>query len=179
MVGIIPKPIKKTSKLYEFAPHISFGLVIVVVLGYAFLWYLENKATNTLQILHDKIIQVDTQEEKNIETQVLFDKKRIDDFSKLLESHKISSGFFKFLEENCHPKIWFTKLELNPQASQASLSGTTSNFQTLGQQVIIFKNQELVKNVELSNLSIGKSGEVEFSLSLDLDPKVFDFNSHE
>lgn len=179
MVGIIPKPIKKTSRWHDLAFPISLGLLIAVVLGYFLLWYLESKTKNNLQVLQEQITKIGTQEEKDTERQVLLDKKTIDDFSKLLANHKTASDFFKFLEENCHPKIWVTKLELNPQTAQASLSGTTLNFQTLEQQMTIFENHDLVKKIDLSSLAIGKKGEVEFSFSLDLDPKVFDFDSHE
>ncbi|MFH1423405.1 MAG: hypothetical protein ABIG29_00405 [Candidatus Nealsonbacteria bacterium] len=176
MIGIIPKPIKKTSKLYGFSPYIVFGLVLAVVLAYVVLFYLGNKASETSSDLEEKIAQVGTKEEKVLETQVLIDKQRIDDFSKIFSDHQRFSNFFKFLEENCHPKIWFNKLELNSQDSQAVLTGETSNFETLGQQMVIFQNQTLVKTVEITNIAIGNTGRVDFTLSLLLDPEIFKTN---
>lgn len=176
MVGIIPKPIKKTSKLYELAPYISFGLVVVVVLAYAALFFIEKRTSKTLWNLEDKIAQVGTKDEKSLEAQLLLHKQKIDDFSKLFTDHKKTSSFFDFLEENCHPKIWFNKLELSSQDSQATLAGETSSFETLGQQIAIFQGQELVKNIEISDLSVAKTGRANFTISLFLDPKIFKYN---
>ena len=166
MPGIIPKPIKKTSKLYELAPYLVFGLVLAVVLAYVVLFYLANKTSKTLLDLEDQIAQVGTRGEKVIETQVLSDKQKIDDFSKLFSDHQRASNFFKFLEKNSHPKIWFNKLELSSSDSQAVLSGETANFETLGQQIVIFQNQPLVKKIEISDLAIGKNGRANFTFSL-------------
>ncbi len=176
MSGIIPKPIKKTPKLYEFAPYIVFGLVAAVVLVYVTLLYLENKTSKVSRDLEEKIIQVGTKDEKALETQVLVNKQKIEDFSKLFADHKKTSNFFKFLEDNSHPKIWFNKLELNSQDSEVVLSGETSSFETLGQQMVIFQNQALVKAVEISDLSLGKNGRASFTFSLSLDPKIFQHN---
>jgi len=95
MVGIIPKPIKKTSKLYELAPYIVFGLVLAVVLAYVALLYIGNKTSKTLWRIQEQIAQVGTQDERAQETQVLLDKQKIDDFSKLFADHKKTSNFFK------------------------------------------------------------------------------------
>jgi len=176
MVGIIPKPIKKTSRLYEFAPYIVLGLVLVVVSAYVVLVYVGNRTSKTLWDLQDKIAQVGTKDERALETQVLLDKQRIDDFSKIFADHQRASNFFKLLEENCHPKVWFNKLELSSQDSEVVLSGETSNFETLGQQIAILQNQELVKNIEISDLAIGKTGRANFTFSISLDPEIFKNN---
>ncbi|MEK7503609.1 MAG: hypothetical protein AAB577_01360 [Patescibacteria group bacterium] len=176
MIGIIPKPIKKTSKLYEFSPYIVFGLVAAVVLAYVVLLYLGNKTSRISWDLAEKISQVGTKDERVLEARVLLEKQRIDDFSKLFANHRESSSFFKFLEENSHPKIWFNKLELNLKDSQVILTGETANFETLGQQIAIFQKQQFVKTIEMSELSIGKSGRANFVFSLSLDPQIFKNN---
>lgn len=176
MAGIIPKPIKKTSKLYELAPYFALGLVVAVILAYAALLYFEDKASKTIGSLQEKIAQVGTADEKKIEAQVLLDKQRIDDFSKLFAKHKKNSNFFKFLEENSHPKIWFNKLELDSQDSKAMLVGETSNFETLGQQMALFQKQPFVKSIEISDLGIAKTGQASFIFTLFLDPKIFKNN---
>ena len=176
MVGIIPKPIKKPSRVYEFATYIVFGLVVAVVLVYIVLLSLGNKASKTMEDLQERIAQVGTKDEKAVEAQVLLDKQKIDDFSGLFANHQKVSNFFKFLEENSHPKIWFNKLILNSEGSQVVLGGETANFETLGQQIVIFQNQELVKNVEITDLAIGKNGRATFSFSLSLDPEIFKNN---
>ncbi|MFH1780692.1 MAG: hypothetical protein ABH841_01690 [Candidatus Nealsonbacteria bacterium] len=176
MTGIIPKPIKKASRLFEFSTYIVFGLVLAAVVAYVALFYIGNKTSAALQDLQEKVAQVGTSGEKNLETQVLFSKKKIDDFAKIFADHQRASFVFKFLEENCHPKIWFDKVELNIHDYQAVMSGETSSFETLGQQIIIFKNHKMVESVELSDFAIGKNGRVNFTFSISLKPEIFQNN---
>lgn len=173
MVEIIPKKTKKASEWYNFGFYIVGVLLIVVVLVYAVLFYFEGKTWDVLQDLEDKINQVGVKEEKVAEAKALIAQKRINDFSKLLKSHKKSSNFFILLEENCHPQVWLTGLELNPERAEALVSGRTSDFQALGQQLFIFRQQDSIERVELTNLLINEEGETEFSLYLYLDPQIF------
>jgi len=173
MVEIIPKKIKKAPEWYNLGFYIAAALLIVVVLGYAILFYFENRALNNLQDLEERISQVGTQEEKNMEVEVLLAKKRISDFAELLQSHKKSSNFFTLLEETSHPKVWLTEVDLYPEKAEVLVSGKTLNFQTLGQQLFIFQDQESINQVELANLLIGEGGETEFSFYFYLDPQVF------
>ena len=173
MIGIIPKTLKKTPQWQNFAFYISCALLAVVILGYAALFYFEAKAFGVLQDLEEKIAQVATKEEKVTEAKVLSAQKKISDFSKLLKNHQKSSNFFTFLEENCHPKVWLTEVALNPEKAEALVSGKTADFETLGQQLFIFQQHELIQSVDLTNLLIGKKGETEFSFYLYLNPKIF------
>ena len=173
MIGIIPKKPKKAPGWQNFASYFSCALFIVVILSYIALFYFEGKAFALLQDLEEKIAQVATKEDIVTEGQVLAAKKRINDFSKLLQDHKRASNFFTFLEENCHPKVWLTEVELNPGEAKALVSGKTADFKTLGQQILIFQGQEQIQSVDLTNLSISKKGETEFSFYLYLKPQIF------
>ena len=172
MVGIIPKTIKKTPQWQNFAVYFCYALLIILVLGYALLFYSEGKATSTLQDLEEKITQVATPEDRAAESMILATKKTINDFSKLLQDHKKSSNFFTFLEVNTLPKVWLTKVELIPGEAKASVFGQTPDFKTLGQQILIFQGQKQVQSVDLTNLSIGKKGETEFSFDLYFNPQI-------
>ena len=57
--------------MYRLAPYIVFGLVLVVVLAYIVLSYLENNASKTMENLQERIAQVGTKDEKVLEAQVL------------------------------------------------------------------------------------------------------------
>lgn len=173
MVGIIPKPIKKIPKWHNIVFYLALALLIVAVLSYFILANLERKSLATYQDLEEKIAQVGTLEDKALEKEVFTDKKKISDFSILLQEHQKPSNFFQFLEEICHPQIWFSGLKLSPGVFQAVISGQAPNFQILGQQLFIFQTQDLIQSVELADLSIGEGGETEFIFSLFLDPQIF------
>jgi len=123
--------------------------------------------------LEDQIAQVGTMEEKALELKVLTSKERIDDFSKLFQDHKKSSNFFKLMEESCHPQVWFSEVSLDSDRGEVLISGKSPNFQILGQQLFMLRGQDLIKEINLSSLSIGKGGETEFIFSLLLEPQIF------
>ena len=172
MVGIIPKTIKKNPRWQNLASYFCYALLIVVILGYAALFYFEGKAVGALQNLEEKMTQVATKEDRAAESRILAAQKKINDFSKLLQDHKKSSSFFAFLEENTLPKVWLTKVELSPGEAQALVSGQAPDFKTLGQQILIFQGQEQIQSVDLTNLSVSKKGETEFSFYLYFNPQI-------
>lgn len=98
---------------------------------------------------------------------------KIKDFAVLLNSHKLPVNFLNFLERNTHPKVWFSNLNLNLEKNVLDISGYAENFGVLGQQTTIFKNQDFIKNINLSWASLDKEGKVNFNLQLTLDPKIF------
>ncbi len=173
MVGIIPKPRKRIPEWYKFAFYIALTLLIGVILSYAALFYFESRASTTLMDLEDQISQVGGEEEKVLEREVITIKEQINTFSKIFPVHKKPSSFFTLLEENCHSKVWFTELELRPDEAEVSISGKTLNFQTLGQQFLIFQGENLIEEIALTSLAIGKEGDAEFVFRLSLNPEIF------
>lgn len=172
MVGIIPKAIKKAPEWHNLAFYISLGLLTAVILGYVLFFYFESKALNSLQDLEGKISQLNPKGEKNIENKVLITKEQIDTFAELLDKHKKPSKFFAFLEENTHPKIWFSEVELNPEKAGALINGQAASFEVLGQQLLIFQQHESIKSVDTTNILIDKEGKAGFSFYLYLDPQI-------
>jgi hypothetical protein len=179
MVGIIPKPVKKIPQWQNILFYVAAALLIAAVLAYFIVAHLERKASATYQDLEERISQVGTLEEKELEKEVFTDKKRISDFAVLLQKHQKPSSFFEFLEETCHPRVWFSELKLSPAISQAVLSGQAPNFQILGQQLLIFQSQDLIQKVELADVSIGEGGETRFIFSLFLEPPMFKYQINE
>lgn len=170
---IIPKTTRKISGWQNIAFYPSLALLMVVVLGYLTLIYFENKALVTVQDLEEKIYEVGTYEEKIQEAEIFKQKRTIDDFAILLKEHQKPSGFFKFLEEISHPKSWFSELNLKLDEFKLTIHGQAPNFQVLGQQLSIFQAQDLIQDVNLSNLSLNKEGGTDFTFELSLDSQIF------
>lgn len=173
MVEIIPKPAKKILPRQNLLFYLSLGLATAAVLGFFVLGNFESKALTTLQNLEDEVAQIGTIEERAIETKVFDYDKKINNFSILLENHQKSTNFFKFLEEISHPQVWFSNVILNLETFQAVISGQTPNFQTLGQQLLIFQDQDSIEEINLSSLSLSKEGRAEFTFQLSLDSQIF------
>jgi hypothetical protein len=173
MVEIIPKQIEKAPFWQEVLLYISIVLLAVIILVCSILGYSYKKSLVTISDLEVALDNERTPEKIILEKEVVGWEKKINDFAVLGDKHYFVSKFFAVIEENCHPRVWFSKLNLDSLSNSFSVSGSTDNFASLGQQLIIFKNNPIFKNVTLSQVSINKSGQVEFGLNIILDPKVF------
>ncbi|HJN62038.1 MAG TPA: hypothetical protein QGH92_00315 [Candidatus Parcubacteria bacterium] len=173
MVGIIPKPPVKTLWWQDILLYFSIALLAAVVLGYFILGNFQNKSSVSLQNLEETLATEKTPQERSAEKEVFQYRKKISDFSNLLNDHKKTSKFFEVLEVNSHPKIWFLKFILNPDDLQVLLSGQAESFQVLGEQLILFREVKELSKVDLSETAIGKNGKIEFTFLLSLDSKIF------
>lgn len=173
-IEIIPKP--KEGRPYiakSILFYLVMGLLVIEISGYFVLDFYQDKSEKEIHQLGVALSEARTEEIKDLERKVLEDKERIDDFASLLDFHKRGSKFFSFLESLCHPRVFFSGINLDVKGDKVSLSGKAESFQVLGQQISILKEQRIINNVYLSGLSLGKAGEVNFSLSFSINPQMF------
>jgi len=181
MVEIIPRPPERVPFWQNLIILVAIAILIIVIFGYFILGSLQKKADQQLGELKNKIAQTETLERKELKTNLLIKKKKIDDFSLIMNKHRLASPFFLFIEKVTHPKVWFSDINLDLTKGSIGLSGSTENFITLGQQVTILKTiDESIKGiigqkifeVDLSKISTEKGGKVGFTINLFLNPKV-------
>lgn len=162
-VKIIPKPKPKISVFVNLL--FWFSLILLIVLGG--LYFLLQNQISSLAEEKEKIEEDMTlspsQEELKKEMQLVSNK--ISDFSEIFEGHKITSNFFKFLKIYCHPKVQFMSLRIDSKQTNADLQGETENFRTLGEQILILKQVDFIKGLQVSNISLTQTGKVSFSLT--------------
>lgn len=170
---LIPKEKLKGPSIVNSLFYLS--LILLIILGALYLGMRIKVSSLKSQIEETKVnvTRIKTEADKETERQVLGYQKKIKDFSDLFSEHKIVSSFLKFLRESTHPKVSFSELSLNTKTANVLLGGETEDFKTLGEQMLYLKGAELIKGLDLSNLSLGKEGEVQFNINLFLDPKIF------
>ncbi|MFQ6049965.1 MAG: hypothetical protein ACE5J0_02940 [Candidatus Paceibacterales bacterium] len=173
MVEIIPKPIEEVPGWQKILFYFSILLLLGVIVSYFVLVFLEKKSQVTLQNLEETLAKTKAQEIISLEKEIFGHQKKIRDFSPLFEQHILTSKFFEFLEKKSHPRIFFSQVNLNSGVSKVVLSGQADSFLTLGQQLLIFEAETLIKGLSLSQVSISKEGKIEFVLDLSLSPKIF------
>lgn len=173
-IEVIPKRKIKTKKLLNLGFYASLILFFAFVVSYFVFDKLAiPNREKELAGVKERISQKGTPKEKEMERAVLKYETETKDYSVLLASHKHSSKFFSFFESLCHPQVWVTSIGLNMEESTVTFFGLTENFQTLGQQLIIFKKEKLIKEVNLTNISMEPDGEVSFTMELSLEPGIF------
>lgn len=173
MVEIIPKKIPKIPQWGNILFYLSLALLIFSISSYFVLDNSFKERKNKLAELEEVLLKGRTAEDNVLENEILISQKKINDFSQLIEKYSKASGIFVFLQEKSHPQVFFSKFNLDLQKSQITLSGQTQSFKTLGQQLLIFKEEEIVRSANLEAISMNREGKVGFNLSLFLDPKIF------
>lgn len=173
-IEIVPKKLAKPAPWQDFLLYFLIFLLVIFAAGYFVLdFYLIKKAEDRFEELETKITQTKTPQQIALETELKNYQRKIEDFSSLLASHKKSSNFFDFLEKITHPKVFFSDLNLDTRGNNVQLKGSAENFRTLGEQLLMFRNTESIRNFRLGEVKIGKEGKIEFSFSFSLNPNLF------
>ncbi len=175
MVNLIPKPAKKISKAQRIFLYSLVFILISLTLVYVVLVSMEQRAQSKIKKLEDQITAQKTTKMIELEREIKNYKREIDEYSSYLAEHLINTKFFNLLEETVHPQVTFNQLALHSDSSYAQMSGRANSFLALGQQLIIFNNNEEIQSFNLTGLSIDEKGYVIFSLSLLLNSSLFQY----
>lgn len=175
MVGIVPKKTTQTPLWLEILFYASIAVLLISLLIYFILNDSMKKSSALLSNLEREITQARTPEKMALEQDILGYQRKIDDFSFFFKSHTSLLNFYSMLENVCHPKVQFTDMRLEPEKSQAVLSGRAENFEAVGQQINIFQQQPFIEKVDLTNLILTEEQGEEFVLTIFIKPELFQF----
>ena len=175
-VGIIPKKAEvKSSFFIDLLFSICVIFLVTSVVVSIFLFLSQLALNRSLKDVNNKLAAVGTPEELQLEKNILLTKQKIDDFDYLLNSHRSNLKFFTNIESLSHPDIFFTKVELKINQGKVSFSGLVDNFEILGQQFLILKEQNYIKDVSLAKASIEKDGKINFTYDVSFNQGEFKF----
>jgi len=176
-IQIIPKEAAKLPLWQNIMFYFSIGLLFSVLGGYGILFHFTKKATEDAKKFEEIIQQGKTQQILTLENEMKTYRDKIDNFSSLIANHKLSSNFFGdiesktgILEKSTHPRVMFFEMLFDVKSNTITLSGVTENLEIVGQQVVLFQNNRMVKNVKLTKIIINKEGKIEFTLDVSIDP---------
>jgi hypothetical protein len=100
-------------------------------------------------------------------------KKEINDFEVLIGRHKNTEKVFEFFERTIHPNVWFSDFAFDSSQDTVEVSGQAESFVALEHQLNVFKEEEIVKTLNLSDVLIDEKGGVSFSLSFAFGNQIF------
>ncbi len=172
-LNIIPKQKLPTpfwvNPLIWFFSFVLFGLVGLFIFYYFEVSSLQSKAKEK----ESDYFALSTPENKALEDRVRGISQQLEKFSQIFSNHKISYIFFDFLRTNCHPNVRFSSLDLSPASGLVSLSGETSDYKSLQEQVLVLKNIKEISSLDVSDIILDKEGKITFKISFIIDPKFF------
>jgi len=173
---IIPKESSKTSKSSNTLLYFSLIFLFISIASFFVLGYFLEGNRKELSVLEMTLAKPIAPEKLALEKEILSYQRKIDDFSFLIDQQLEGSRFFTAFEKVVHPRVWFSKFSLNLEEKRVTLSGHAENLEVLKQQIFIFQNaKDLIKEVDftIDIETIIPAEEIAFSLSLVLNPKIF------
>jgi Tfp pilus assembly protein PilN len=169
---LIPKQTLRIPKWLDILFYVSLVLLLVSFIGYLVLGQLIKSSQNNLDQLNLSLKQ-GTAQNQELEKSILNYQKKIKDFSSIISNRSSIGSFFELFQGKIHPKVWFNELSLDPLNYKASLNGQTQSFESLGQQMLIFRGDKMIQEVELKGVLVNEKGGIDFSLSLTFEPQAF------
>ena len=173
MVEIIPRETQGTSKEVSLSFYFIISLLVFSVGCYFVLNHLFNKAEQELSFLKAGLAEMASPEIKAVQKEVLLLESKINNFAVLVSEHLELSDVFKLFEENSHPQVWFSKVNLMANKKQVQAFGEAQSFEALGQQIFIFEDNDLFETIRLEDVSINRQGKIDFSLLIVFNNQVF------
>jgi len=99
--------------------------------------------------------------------QTLLDKvKATNSFVTLLQSRKKPIKIFGFLKEICHKKAQMQQMSFTSNDNVLTLNIRAESFRALGEQILIFKNDQNIASFDVYSISLKSEDEVEFTARL-------------
>lgn len=168
----------KDSSWIDFLFYSAFVLMMSIGLCYlifSFKVYLQSQKINEIQ---NRINAYGTDEQRKAEKEVLDYKKKIDDFTAIINNRKISSNIFSFIESNTLSDVWFSGFDMSESKNKIRLSGEAENMEIFSRQVQSFeKSEDYIKEVNILGSEADATGKIKFALDLSLTPKIFNYTN--
>jgi hypothetical protein len=164
------------SILSNFYVALSLLILVVAVVAYIGLVFYSTDLEDELETLQLDITILENQIDRDLEKEMTAFAFRLDTIEYLLTNHTYSSRVFEFLEDITHPNVQFTNFQFDMKDNFVQLEGKTKNYLTLGEQIIVFQNDERISNFKIFNIKLSGKDGVFFSASFTLDKEIYVLN---
>lgn len=152
---------------------LGFCLILLAALFAGFVYFKKesDRISEDLKVTpaEEKLVQ-DIKEKTE---ELLLYQNKIDDFAVLISEHKKTVNIFEFFERITHPNVWFSDFSFDSLGNAVKIFGQAESFVVLGQQMLILKKEEVIRNINLSDISIDEEGGINFSLRLIFENQVY------
>ena len=142
---------------------ICLGIVLLgylACLGYKF--SLKSKAN----ALEEQIERTGTEQDKEVEREILNLQKRMTALKGLISSHAYWSDVFKIIEEQTIPEVQFEGFQ-GDLTGEVNLEGRGDSYTSIAKQLVSFLSSDEIEDVDLSDVSLTTEGGIQFGMSLD------------
>ncbi len=156
--------------------YLALAILITVSVCYGVLTFKVYFYGKKIDEINSSIATYSTPEQKANEKEVFDYKKKIEDYTVLISSHKISSNVLNFIEQSTLENVWFSSFSMAGATTEIRLSGEAESMEVLSQQFKVFENsKKYVKHINVLNSYVGSAGRINFILNITLDSNIFTY----
>jgi len=176
--AFIPKTIQtsmrtvQVQRVFGILPFMGIVLLFLAlaILGGLFLYkgFLERQ----IQSLHASIGRLEADFDPPLIQELSRISRRIESSKSLLGQRLVPSRLFQFLEENTLAEVRFSDFSFDVSRGDVIMSGEAKSYTALAQEDEILKKHPSVKRVGFSNFSLQPSGNVNFEVEINFDPRL-------
>lgn len=153
------------------------SLVCIIISFSVYIYYANMvvpKKEAQLRELNTAFGSLTEQDLKQKEEDLLNAQKIIEDFKILYKNSPKVSKFFEAFPTWTHPKISYSNFNLNVQSKSITMSGATSGFRSVMEQIAILEMEQgkTIVSFNISNINLAESGAVTFDLDVNLNPDL-------
>ena len=123
--------------------------------------------------LDAKIIRLEKDRDKKVETNLLILSKQISLISTLLDSHVVWSKALGKIEGLLQPQVQFLSFSAAISDNKFEFKALANNYTVVARQMAAFVSDDSIKDVELNNVHVLTTGQLELSIKLEFDKTKF------
>lgn len=137
------------------------------------MFFLESRTQTKIEEAEILLRAEKTQEEAQLEHDVLVVRTRLKDFTTLVQLKKDVLPVFSFLETVVHPEVTFLSMNVDANRHSMQLRGTAESFSALDEQLVVLQAREEPSSLSLTNLKLGGQGGVDFQMEVQFPAAFF------
>ena len=154
------------------------AFLIIAVFTYLIFMFKVSLERQKVMEIDKRIASYGSIEQKAYEAKLVNYKKKIDDFTEILDNHKITANIFALIEANTLPEVSFSNFDMSKSNDRLRLMGRADNPDALSGQIeSLEKNSDYIKSINMLNLNADNSTqELSFTIEIFLNPKIFNYS---
>ncbi len=173
MPEIIPRSTSHTPAWVNILLWISLIILVIALVGYfgirRGISFFQGRIEDTQQ----EIIDLRTPENQKMKTDLSIYQAQANYFTQALTERRYPTAVFTLLKKLTHPAIVFTGFNFDQERYRINLQGYAPNFQTVGEQLLVMRDDEFIQEAKVVSLAIGEKGEINLEIVLKLLPGLF------
>ncbi|MAF20838.1 MAG: hypothetical protein CMI55_04120 [Parcubacteria group bacterium] len=163
------------SQITKLAPKAGFWmassiiLLIIIIVACLGLWGYQDSLIKEKKSLTVKLEDLGSQRDLDLEANFTELNKGIENLKNLLKNHIRSSELFAMIEQLTLAQVQIVSFGADLSQSSLSLDVEAVDYKTMAKQLVVFKEDDRVKEVIFSEVGMDVDGRVKSTIGLELD----------